>query len=178
MHMILFHSIVSQSDSTKTRAAAPSTHSRPRTTPPSAGIRHLTSPDSSRSKSRPLRITVHARYNNWLKTLDFWSLWDAPYVLLFEADSVLCPQPTLPLSAWLSGQFAYVGAPWFPRAKAGAKEPWPECHLGVPCCVGVSGLSLWDRDVVSALLRQQYVPVDERRAFARSCCIAAERPCA
>ena len=95
-------------------------------------------------------VTHHVRirwYNMWLKTLEFWSLFSAPHVLLFEADSILCPGPTLPLSAWL-GQFAYVGAPWFPRGQS-------TCHLGVPCCVGVSGLSLWDRAFVADMLKRK-----------------------
>ena len=102
-------------------------------------------------------LTHHVRrrwYNTWLKSPEFWSLFSRPHLLLFEADSVLCPQPDVPLAWWL-GRFAYVGGPWLPRAS--------QCHVlgddGTPVarCVGNSGLSLWNRALIEALQTRRLI---------------------
>ena len=78
-------------------------------------------------------------YNAWLQTLEFWTLFRKPYLLLLEADVVLCPNPTIPLD-WWAGKFAYVGAPWFHDVGMGSFA----CKQ-LRCCVGNSGFSLWNR---------------------------------
>ena len=50
-------------------------------------------------------------YNDFLKSPEFWNLFSAPNLLIFEVDTILCPQPSVPLEWWL-GRFGYVGGPW------------------------------------------------------------------
>lgn len=85
-------------------------------------------------------------YNSFLQSTTFWELFSSENVLLFEADAVLCPRPTLPLD-WWAGRFAYVGSPWFPRTGAG----YFFCKY-LTCCVGNSGFSLWHRPLIAGLL--------------------------
>ena len=105
------------------------------------------------------RVHKHARrwYNDWLQEADFWNMFESEHVLLFEADAVLCPQPTLPLD-WWAGRYAYVGSPWYPMQGVGMW--W--CKA-MPCCVGNSGLSLWHRPAIASLLTNRVVePVPGR----------------
>lgn len=90
-------------------------------------------------------------YNVWLKQPEFWRQFSAPSILLFEADSVLCPRPSLPLEWWV-GRYAYVGAPWHPGVGVG-KQWCPTLRHG--CCVGNSGLSLWDRRTIVRVLESK-----------------------
>ena len=97
-------------------------------------------------------ISIHrdghdrAWYNNFIISKEFWSaVSTARHVMLFEADSILCAMPTVPVNWWL-GRFTYVGAPWSRRWGAGGY--W--CG-SLPCCVGNSGLSLWDRELMAHL---------------------------
>ena len=87
-------------------------------------------------------------YNGLLMTPAFWALF-APreHLLLFEADAVLCARPTLPLD-WWAGKYGYVGSPWF--RSMGAGFWW--CNRIPGCCVGNSGLSLWNRRLMARLL--------------------------
>lgn len=112
----------------------------------------------------------HAWYTNFIKRATFWRLFSAPRLLLFESDSALCPHPTHHVSYFLD-RWLYIGAPWsthsasrFPvvcDAKTGRLCPqgagvhW--CHK-LPCCVGNSGLSLWDRESMAELLEQGRLP--------------------
>jgi hypothetical protein len=82
-------------------------------------------------------------------SLEFWDSLQSDYVLLFEADTILCPHPTIPIEWWI-GRYAYVGSPWF--GARGAGQHW--CRL-LACCVGNSGLSLWDRTLTAGLLRSR-----------------------
>ena len=90
-------------------------------------------------------------YNRWLATPSFWQLFSQPWVLIFEADSVLCPSPTANIGAFL--QYAYVGAPWDRHS----------CHLlradnriATPQrCVGNSGLSLWNKSRAEQIARHR-----------------------
>ena len=71
-------------------------------------------------------------YNHFTVSDQFWSAFAAPWLLLFEADTVLCPQPSSPLASFQ--RHLYVGAPW--RGREGMN----------------SGLSLWRRDAMAARL--------------------------
>ena len=75
----------------------------------------------------------------------FWGSFSAPLLLLFEADSVLCPNPHRPLHTFTG--YGYVGAPWAPYA--GGVFPFWCRNLG--SCVGNSGLSLWARPIFQNL---------------------------
>jgi hypothetical protein len=74
----------------------------------------------------------------------FWRSFSSTWLLLFEADAVLCPNPTKPLSAWLQTPHVLVGAPW-----RGRQTPAAYLRHGIDCCN--SGLSLWRRDVVLSI---------------------------
>ena len=86
-------------------------------------------------------------FNRWARTSSFWlhASLETQHVMLFEADTVLCPQPSVPIEWWV-GKYAYVGAPW--REHLGAGMFW--CHK-MACCVGNSGLSLWNRELMRQL---------------------------
>ena len=87
----------------------------------------------------------HAHFN-YQKTARFWRSFGRPLLLLFEPDTVLCPQPHVPLDAFAG--YAFTGAPW--AAYADSFNPaW--CY-NLEHCVGNSGLSLWRRDVVATAL--------------------------
>ena len=75
----------------------------------------------------------------------FWSSFSAPTLLLFEADSALCPSPSWPLRAFTG--FGYVGAPWAPY-RGGWFPFW--CR-NLQTCVGNSGISLWHRPLLANL---------------------------
>ena len=91
-------------------------------------------------------------YNEMLVRNRFWQAFSQPWLLLFEVDSVLCPSPTLPLTAFLQADFMFYGAPW--------DASQPACRARVRGtvsslpCVGNSGLSLWNRRQMLELLRQ------------------------
>eukprot|EP00966_Prymnesium_polylepis_P294359 6797711-Prymnesium_polylepis.1 len=53
-------------------------------------------------------------YNAYLLSPSFWNSFSARQLLLFEADSVFCPSPTVSLEAF--SEYAFVGAP-FPLNK-------------------------------------------------------------
>ena len=86
-----------------------------------------------------------AWYNKMLLHSHFWGSFSAPLLLLFEADSVLCPNPHRPLHTFAG--YGYVGAPWAPYA--GGVFPFWCRNLG--SCVGNSGLSLWARPIFQNL---------------------------
>ena len=81
----------------------------------------------------------HAHFN-YQKRAAFWRSFTRPLLLLFEPDTVLCPQPRRSLDAFAG--YAFTGAPWAPYAD-GANPAW--CY-NLQHCVGNSGLSLWRRD--------------------------------
>lgn len=87
----------------------------------------------------------HAHFN-YQKTARFWRSFGRPLLLLFEPDTVLCPQPRLPLDAFAG--YAFTGAPWAAYAD-GSNPAW--CY-NLEHCVGNSGLSLWRRDAVADAL--------------------------
>ena len=99
-------------------------------------------------ESKMVQMNHEARkwYNIFLQHPYFWNLFDSKNILLFEADAVLCPNPTLPLD-WWAGRYAYVGGPWF--AQQGAGKCWCK-HM--PCCVGNSGILLWHRPLIAGML--------------------------
>ena len=83
---------------------------------------------------------------NYQKTPEFWRAFAAPMLLLFEPDTVMCPQPHVPLREF--SQYAFVGAPWGAYA-SGLLPAW--CN-NLEHCVGNSGFSLWRRDVIAEVL--------------------------
>ena len=97
-------------------------------------------------------------YNSFVKTRDFWQAFSAPVLMLFEADSVLCPNPTIPLASFV-GTYAYVGAPWSLTGFSAGRH-WCGETGKLPCCVGNSGLSLWDRKLIVSLLKANLIPTD------------------
>lgn len=99
----------------------------------------------SRVNSSALDLTGRAWYNRMLLSSAFWGSFRAPLLLLFEADTALCPAPTRPLPTFAG--YGYVGAPWAPYA-GGWFPAWCR-NLGT--CVGNSGLSLWSRLVMENL---------------------------
>ena len=111
--------------------------------------------EASRVKAmNAYHATARIWYNGFLKSADFWTLFSAPNLLLFEVDSILCPQPSIPLDWWL-GRFAYVGGPWHRRVGVGAL--W--CK-NLVTCIGNSGLSLWNRALIAGLLADGKLPPD------------------
>ena len=78
-------------------------------------------------------------YNAMLLNSAFWRSFRAPLLLLFEADTALCPSPRWPLHAFAG--FGYVGAPWAPYSD----NRFPHWCRNLGSCVGNSGLSLWSR---------------------------------
>jgi hypothetical protein len=83
---------------------------------------------------------------NYQKTPEFWRAFAAPMLLLFEPDTVMCPQPHVPLREF--SRYAFVGAPWGAYA-SGMLPAW--CN-NLEHCVGNSGFSLWRRDVIAEAL--------------------------
>lgn len=79
-------------------------------------------------------------YNLYLARKAFWDLFHNQWLLLFEADSALCSQPSWPFERFLRMQPSAIfwGAPW----KGGAT--WQKIGIDV----GNSGLSLWRRDAM------------------------------
>lgn len=96
-----------------------------------------------REQDESLDRHVHFNYQ---KTPEFWRAFSAPMLLLFEPDTVMCPQPHVPLQQF-SG-YAFVGAPWGAYA-SGMLPAW--CN-NLEHCVGNSGFSLWRRDVIAEAL--------------------------
>ena len=94
-------------------------------------------------------------YNNFLKQSTLWKMFDKEFILLFEKDSILCEKPSYPLNYFF--QFDYIGAPWHPRKGAG--RFW--CN-SLDCCVGNSGLSLWNRTLMYELTTQHVFNVNGR----------------
>ncbi len=93
------------------------------------------------------KLDRHAHFN-YQKTLPFWASFAAPWLLLIEPDTVLCPDSQLRLES-LYG-YAFTGAPWA-HDKDGLLPAW--C-FNLEHCVGNSGLSLWRRDVVAQALAE------------------------
>ena len=96
-----------------------------------------------------------SNYQKLLSSVDFWSSFSRQHLLLFEADSVLCPSPSVPLSAFANTSF--VGAPWSQSKQVRWAElerafPPPQWCFNLQRCVGNSGLSLWRRDIIEQVL--------------------------
>ena len=90
-----------------------------------------------------LSYLMHDKY---MKSFAFWgdrSL-DRPLLLLFEPDTALCPPDDWAVRLEELSAYAFVGAPW-------TRRPPAYCY-NLPECVGNSGLSLWRRDVIAAVL--------------------------
>lgn len=113
-------------------------------------------------KLRPLALpastdfSTRAWYNEYVLTHEFWASFGAPLLLMFEADSALCPSPTRPLLSF--ADFAYVGATWAPDPSA-YRPSW--CK-NLARCVGNSGLSLWRRETLANVTRRrphEYLPL-------------------
>ncbi|EOD04337.1 hypothetical protein EMIHUDRAFT_221111 [Emiliania huxleyi CCMP1516] len=113
----------------------------------SGGIQLRPLPDALYNRTESFFARSGKRwYNALLISREFWTFVSiAPHVLLFEVDSILCPAPTVPIEWWV-GRYVIVGAPWHPRWGAG--RFW--CG-SLACCVGNSGLSLWNRAVMADL---------------------------
>ena len=90
-------------------------------------------------------LTGRAWYNKMLLSSAFWGSFQSPLLLLFEADSVLCPSPSRPLHTFAG--YGFVGAPWAPYYGG-----WfPFWCRNLAACVGNSGLSLWARPILQNL---------------------------
>ena len=94
------------------------------------------------SKGSQLDYRVH---DNFMKSTTFWAhpSLDRPLIILFEPDVVLCPSRQWSARLQDFYGYAFVGAPW-PN-----DNHW--CY-DLDECVGNSGLSLWRRDVIAAVL--------------------------
>ena len=94
------------------------------------------------SKGSQLDYRVH---DNFMKSTTFWAhpSLDRPLIILFEPDVVLCPSRQWSARLQDFYGYAFVGAPW-PN-----DNHW--CY-DLDECVGNSGLSLWRRDVMAAVL--------------------------
>jgi hypothetical protein len=91
-----------------------------------------------------------------LQSLSFWESFTGAWLMLFQLDVVLCPDPTVPIHMFQN--FVYVGAPWRPNEK-GQLPAW--C-FNVQHCVGNSGFSLWRRDVMAKVVatpKLAYLPI-------------------
>lgn len=98
-----------------------------------------------------------SHYQSLLTSVEFWQSFSRKHLLLFESDSVLCPSPSVPLSAF--GNTSFVGAPWTQGkelrwAELERAHPPPQWCFNLANCVGNSGFSLWRRDVVYPLLSE------------------------
>jgi hypothetical protein len=94
-------------------------------------------------------------YQKLITSPEFWNSFPRTHLLLFEADSVLCPSPAVPLRAFAN--VAFVGAPWsqskqFRWAELERASQPPHWCFNLQHCVGNSGLSLWRRDVLQQVL--------------------------
>ena len=105
----------------------------------SGGLRLRRYTIGGREQDESLDRHVHF---NFQKTPEFWRAFAAPMLLLFEPDTVMCPQPHVPLLEF--SRYAFVGAPWGAYA-SGLLPAW--CN-NLEHCVGNSGFSLWRRDVI------------------------------
>jgi hypothetical protein len=146
-----------------------SRHARITGLPPPAAFErtlwNLTRDDAEKARTRYKReeyffhVASRRWYNQFLKTAEFWRMFTAEHVLLFEVDSILCPQPTLPLD-WWAGRYGYIGSPWHPHMGAGGF--W--CRL-MACCVGNSGLSLWNRPLILRLIETGELPLHKSLVY-------------
>ncbi|CAE8621797.1 unnamed protein product [Polarella glacialis] len=87
-------------------------------------------------------------YSLLLETEHFWDLTLTPKLLLFQADSWVCPGAASRLPQFLKCH--YVGA------------PWRKNHKVCPCLVGVGngGFSIRDKEAMKRVIRSD--PVDPR----------------
>ena len=94
----------------------------------------------------------HLKYVHWhdefLIGPEFWAAFTAPQLMLFQTDSALCPQPTVPLAQF--ARYVFTGAPWR-RGSLGMCRASKEFR-----CVGNSGVSLWRRDVMSRFVASSW----------------------
>lgn len=101
------------------------------------------------SRDRVRHLAAVHWYDNLLMSPDFWKAFKSPLVLLFQADSALCPSPSWTIDDF-GDNFVFSGAPW-PRNSLWFCRDSHEYR-----CVGNSGLSLWRRGVVLALLNNSH----------------------
>eukprot|EP00964_Phaeocystis_antarctica_P059627 scaffold35427_cov35-Phaeocystis_antarctica.AAC.1 len=99
----------------------------------SGGLRLRRYTIGGREQDESLDRHVHF---NFQKTPEFWRTFAAPMLLLFEPDTVMCPQPHVPLLEF--SRYAFVGAPWGAYA-SGLLPAW--CN-NLEHCVGNSGRAL------------------------------------
>ena len=114
---------------------------------------------------------MHVWYNRLLRSRSFWSGFPTPWVLLFELDSCLCPGPTRPLASFMKAGYTFVGAPWrkdvcywdHPLSdRHGSSARSLRADISHLHCVGNSGLSLWKRaDILALLAAIQSSPVKD-----------------
>ena len=101
------------------------------------------------------RSFTYSNYTHMLTSPWFWNSFSREQLLVLEPDTVLCPNPAVPLHAF--SEYAFVGAPWAQpkglRWAEGLKERgFPAWCFNLGSCVGNCGLSLWRRDVVAGVL--------------------------
>eukprot|EP00667_Euglena_gracilis_P013224 EG_transcript_13649 len=87
----------------------------------------------------------HKSYQFILRASSFWGSFPTDFVVLYERDSILCANPTLPWSHFLNvmkaSSIAHLGAPWHPKF-----------GFNPPCCNG--GLSVINRPLLTSILRK------------------------
>lgn len=113
---------------------------------------HVRLHNKSASVSISWRSKV-APYNRMLGRSRFWNAFARPWLLLFEGDTVLCPEPTVPLDSFLRAAYPYYGAPWYFNANMcpfwSENNTWEGQHE--TCAGGNSGLSLYKRPLMSRM---------------------------
>ena len=106
---------------------------------------------------------VRAWYNFLLQTPSFWHAFNTTSLLLFEADTRLCPQPDRNAASFT--RYLMVGAPQYAAGcfdKATGRE---SDQNNTHTCVGNSGLSLWNVKAMRSVLSSALAPL---RHFSRS----------
>lgn len=83
-------------------------------------------------------------YNSVITSVRFWSIMErsSEHLMLFQADSVFCPNPSSPIASFL--KYPFIGAPWDRRRQA-------KC-LMLSHCVGNNGFALFRPRLIMRLL--------------------------
>ena len=105
---------------------------------------------------------VRAWYNFLLLTPSFWHAFNTTSLLLFEADTRLCPQPDRNAASF--ARYLMVGAPQYAAGcfdkATGRESDQKNSHN----CIGNSGLSLWNVKAMRSVLSSALAPL---RHFSR-----------
>ena len=105
---------------------------------------------------------VRAWYNFLLMTPSFWHAFNTTSLLLFEADTSLCPQPDRNVASFT--RYLMVGAPQYAAGCFDTVTGRESDQSNLHNCVGNSGLSLWDVKAMRSVLSSSLAPL---RHFSR-----------